>query len=393
MKKILIVYKEALLKKTGGPCGYLYNLNKGLQTLDDREIVISFLTGGDVSKNIKQFARNSKNKVVKFFLDAYRRIRHIFMTLSVFVNHKKFDFDISQFDAIHFHNTKELFLHRKELEHYSGKIILTSHSPQPASIEYIESSSKIELFLFGWKYKQLIEMDRFSFNRANYIFFPCEYADEPYMHAWKEYEMIKKNKQASYRYILSGSVKADAKESRNIIRDRYRIPKDAFVISYVGRHNEVKGYDRIKEMAPSILDENTYILIAGNEGPLYGLKKDHWIEVGWTNDPHSIIAASDVFVLPNRETYFDLVLLEVMSLGTYIIASNTGGNKYFKGFEGVTLFDTNQDCIDIINNCKTWDIERYKEICNLNKKKFDDEFTTDIFAKNYIELIKEILQE
>ncbi len=31
-----------------------------------------------------------------------------------------------------------------------------------------------------------------------------------------------------------------------------------------------------------------------------------------------------------KETYFDLVMLEVLSLGKIIIASYTGGNKYFK---------------------------------------------------------------
>lgn len=37
-----------------------------------------------------------------------------------------------------------------------------------------------------------------------------------------------------------------------------------------------------------------------------------------------------MFILPNRETYFDLVLLEVMSLGIPVLASYTGGNKYFE---------------------------------------------------------------
>ena len=63
-----------------------------------------------------------------------------------------------------------------------------------------------------------------------------------------------------------------------------------------------------------------------------GLKTDHWIEVGWTNDPHSLIAASDVFVLPNHETYFDLILLEVLSLGVPVVMSRTGGNKFFEQF-------------------------------------------------------------
>ena len=43
----------------------------------------------------------------------------------------------------------------------------------------------------------------------------------------------------------------------------------------------------------------------------------------WTNDPHSLINASDMFILPNKETYFDLIMLEVLSMGKIVLATNT----------------------------------------------------------------------
>lgn len=45
------------------------------------------------------------------------------------------------------------------------------------------------------------------------------------------------------------------------------------MISYVGRHNEIKGYDALKEIGKHLLDANdsAYVFIAGTEGPLY-----HW---------------------------------------------------------------------------------------------------------------------
>ena len=69
-------------------------------------------------------------------------------------------------------------------------------------------------------------------------------------------------------------------------------------------------------------NQNTYFLIAGKEEPMKGLDNSHWIEVGWTNDPHSLIAASDVFVLPNHETYFDLVFLSMFVI-RYIDVNKT----------------------------------------------------------------------
>ena len=41
--------------------------------------------------------------------------------------------------------------------------------------------------------------------------------------------------------------------------------------------------------------DNIYILVAGKEEPMKGLAHPHWIEVGWTNDPYSLINACDIF--------------------------------------------------------------------------------------------------
>ena len=137
-------------------------------------------------------------------------------------------------------------------------------------------------------------------------------------------------KKKKHRYMPTGIVGCKAKVNREDFRKKYGIPDNAFVISYAGRHNEIKGYADLKKLGEKLLaDKNVYFLIAGKEEPMTGLKNDHWIEVGWTNDPHSLIAASDVFVLPNHETYFDLILLEVLSLGVPVVMSRTGGNKYF----------------------------------------------------------------
>ena len=37
-------------------------------------------------------------------------------------------------------------------------------------------------------------MDKYAFEHADYILFPCEDADEPYMHLWPEYDTIKHNR-------------------------------------------------------------------------------------------------------------------------------------------------------------------------------------------------------
>ena len=45
-----------------------------------------------------------------------------------------------------------------------------------------------------------------------------------------------------------------------------------------------------------------------------------------------LVSSSDIFILPNKETYFDLVTLEVMREGTSYSYVQTGGNKFFERY-------------------------------------------------------------
>ena len=188
---------------------------------------------------------------------------------------------------------------RDSLKKYNGKIILTSHTPKPYHLEIFQDAfTDFERKIFNNKRHNFMRIDEFAFNRADFIIFPCEEAEAPYQNNWENYIDIKKRNLNKYRYLLTGIKPCLPKITKVEVLKKYNIPEDAFVVSYVGRHNETKGYDQFKKIGEKILAENedTYFLIAGNETPLTGLNHKRWIEVGWTNDPHSLIAASDVFV-------------------------------------------------------------------------------------------------
>lgn len=397
MKKLLIFYNEEELKPIGGPCGYLYNLNIGLKENTNSNFEIEFLHNGNQLKNLKKNVRKSKNSIIKNVFKIYKRIQHVKEILQIIYCCKYSSLDFNEYDAIHFHTTRDLYIYRKQLENYKGQIILTSHSPQPLYNEYLDGASKLELLILGKIYSKLIKMDEYAFSRADKIVFPCEFADEPYEKNWNKYKEIKNRKKSSYRYLLTGTVEANVKTSRTTIREKYHIPEDAFLISYVGRHNEIKGYDKLKNIGAKILEktDNVYILVAGNIGPLQPLDHERWIEVGWTNDPHSIVAASDVFVLPNKETYFDLVLLEVLSIGTPAVITDTGGNKFFRQFanNGIFLYQSVDECEKIIYKIKSMEKEKREKMKLANRKIYLENFTTDIFAKNYISVIESIFSE
>ena len=384
MKRVLIYFPERQLAPKGGPAGYLNNLKNGLNIISHEGVEISFYSNAPVEFEENQTLRSHVPKRLKEIRRAYKFANYLKRSLPI-------DKSLFSYDAIHFHKTEDMYLNRNMLKQYSGKVILTSHTPCVPYLEIISRLNPKDYRLSKNKVDRLVEMDRYAFKRADYIFFPCEEAEEPYYNTWKEYASIRKA--SKYRYVPTGIVECSSKISRKDYRKKYNIPDNAFVISYAGRHNEIKGYADLKRIGEKLLeDRSIYFLIAGKEGPIYGFEDGHWIEVGWTSDPHSLIAASDVFILPNHETYFDLILLEVLSLGIPIVMSETGGNKYFKRFadKGLSFYTNLSEAKNKILELKAEDAVARKKKGNMLKTLFEENFTVEKFAQNYIEQLKTI---
>lgn len=389
-KKILIYLYEKELAPKGGPVGYNYNLKCQLDKMGVEDIFFIKTSKGDVHE-----LTNNINKIKPLWL------KNVIQTIKRIVNYYillhgskgKAVVDLNKFDIVHFHSVVSMYRCRGSLDNFTGKVVLTSHVPTKATNEIKSRLNSFEKICFYWLYKKLDDIDNYAFNRADYIIFPCEGAEEPYLHDWDYYREFKDKNQDKYRYLLTGISPCTAKVSRGDVRKKYNIPADAFVICFVGRHNQIKGYDQLKIISAELLThQNVYVLIAGEEGPLYHLEHERWIEVGWTNDPHSIIAASDVFVLPNKETYFDLIMLEVLSLGKIVVASNTGGNKYFSVFKhgGILIYNSQREAVRLLKKVMALSFEEREYLGGENKKIFFKYFTSEIFANNYIKLINSL---
>jgi glycosyltransferase involved in cell wall biosynthesis len=389
-KKVLIFMSESNLKPIGGPSGYLFNLKMGLSKMNVENV--EFLRTENSNPKLKKIFEKFP-LTFRIFYQAFKRYLYF---LKLFGKSKHVAaVELNNYEYVHFHSTASMYAVRDSLKEYKGKVILTSHTPKPYHLEIIQDTlTNFERKLYKNKYFNFMEIDEFAFNNANYIIFPCAEAEDPYRNNWKKYDHIKKQNLNKYRYLLTGIKPCSPKITREEVLKKYKIPEDAFVVSYVGRHNETKGYDHLKSIGEQILakNEDTYFLIAGVETPLTGLKHKRWVEVGWTNDPHSLISASDVFVLPNKETYFDLVMLEVLSLGNVIIASNTGGNQYFSKIKanGVLLYDKKDEAIKLINDIKRLPSLEKVKLEKANKKLFEEYFTMEAFSGQYINTINNL---
>lgn len=390
--KELIYLDINKLSPAGGPLGVGYYIYQEAKSAGDTEICF-------LNTDKKKQERDGRLKKILYKFPKLtllvRSIRHIKEYRKMFYNPLDDGNMFSDYDIVHFHSTIDMYKQRKSLEGYKGKVILTSHSPIPLAKElYAACSTKFERCFFKKKRLEFEEMDRWSFMNADYIIFPCPDAEEPYYNNWPEYREIKEKKKDAYRYVLTGISPKSATISKDDIREKYFIKQDDFTVVYVGRHNDVKGYGNLKKIGQELFKEkdNIKFLVAGKEGPIFRLKDPNWIEVGFTKDPYSFIAAGDVFLLPNKETYFDLVFIEVMSLGKIIVASRTGGNRYYEkaGVKGVFLYETIGEAIDIIKKIMNMSKEEKQLLEKANKDFYESNLTGRIFYKNYKELISKL---
>lgn len=393
--KVLIFLREDRLTPRGGPLAVGYYLK--LERDKAKDSFIEFLPRDDRYEDVHENGRKITSKLPAWVNEIHRGIRRGIRNKKLLNSYEvKGKFDFSDYDIVHFHEISDLYAHLGDLENYQGTVLLTSHSPVPFHQEHYSGISGIEKVVFRNTYKNVEKLDVRAFERADYIIFPCEEAKEPYFDNWPYFYSIEELKKERFKYVLTGIPEAKAAVSREEIRKKLNIDNSDFVISYVGRHNIVKGYKRLLEIGKKALDKWTdvQVLVCGKETPLKGLKHNRWKEVGWTTDPHSYISAADVFVLPNTATYFDIVMLEVLSLGKIVVASRTGGNKWFEKEKcpGVFLFDNEEEAVDILGKIKSLSKDEKLELESQNKAFYNKYLSSEQMYVQYKKVLQDIYE-
>ena len=147
------------------------------------------------------------------------------------------------------------------------------------------------------------------------------------------------------------------------------------------------------DIFPKFEKDNVEFVIAGKiESDDYP-KNERWHELGYISDAQNLMNASDVIVIPNRNTYFDLVILEALSLGKIVITSNTGGNiDISKDTDALVLFDNYEDesLFRAISEIKNMSKDNRNELEEAALHFYKENCTEQIFANNYIRIINDI---
>lgn len=384
--KILEYVNEDKVKPIGGPCGYVYNLAKDFPTKDDN---IFFNTQTEVSSKIQKLKKYFPNAIVEV-AKALKETKFVKKILEGDETISK----MNDYDIIHFHSAFDLERCKNALSKYNGKIVLTIHTPIPPFLEpYQDYNSPISRFLGGkHRMKKYTMICNRALDDCDYIVYPCSQAEESYHELWTGYTKKREKIERKVLYLPTGCVAKNPSIKKEDIRSSLAYSNNDFIICYAGRHSISKGYDSLIKLAEIMKNDNVEFLICGKEGPLYDPNFINWKEIGWTKDADSYINASDVFILPNKYTYFDLVFLEVLSIGKIIVASNTGGNKYFTKFtnSGIFLYNTVEEAKMIIQKIKSMDEAERIKLGERNKEIFESHFSHVIFSRHYYELYSHI---
>lgn len=215
----------------------------------------------------------------------------------------------SNYSDILFHDAFSLAACIDLLPHHQN-IWLQSHSPEKPSEEFrhIHTSQLEEIH---W----IEKMERVAFKRANILLFPNEGSTRPYKDLIGDSKCIE--------YIASGCQKMPKVNPVPLAENLY-------YFFYIGRQNHIKGFDIVIDAFrhASKQRDDLHLFIAGN-GSRFDDKNITCL--GRIDKPEVWLSSVDYMLNLNRKSYFDLSIMEALSVGTPIVMSHTDGHADLKG--------------------------------------------------------------
>jgi len=196
--------------------------------------------------------------------------------------------------------------------------------------------------------------------------------------------LIHYSKPYNYEVIHNG-VYPEHYDNIKPCKEVIKIKDNKFLITYVGRLDEVKGYKRLLDVSKQFPDCN-FLFICGNKH----IELQHQINKDYSNvtcinfrdNVNEYLAGTDLYVLPSYAEGLPNTLMEAMSSGLPCIASDVGGVSTLLK----TTFNTDEVLVkkieDMINN-KDYRLECGKR----NREKIIKDFNLHKIKEGWNELL------
>ena len=190
-------------------------------------------------------------------------------------------------------------------------------------------------------------------------------------------------------------------EERTLIRKKFNVTEDDFVISILARLTPVKGHKELISVLAALKKEGySFKLLIAGEGPreytealrnmVRDLKMDDSIFfIGYQN-PREVLGISNLFVLSSYNEGFPVACIEALAMKVPVVRTKTAGWEEMK--DAILLCnigDLNElkDCIRKVMNDK----ELAKTLSNEGFKLFHEKFSSKQMTTKTLDVYKEVI--
>jgi glycosyltransferase involved in cell wall biosynthesis len=192
-------------------------------------------------------------------------------------------------------------------------------------------------------------------------------------------------------------------EKVHILREKYKIPKNANVLGTIARLDPIKNQTIMIRSLKKLLTTlpNTYLIIVGDGEEREKLEKlvdeldvrPHVFFTGYITQPVDYLEVMDVFLLSSLSEGTSMTLLEAMSLSKPCVVTDAGGNAEIILHEESGFVTQNNDsemfsqAIDKLLSIKN----EVNRLGNLANNRFIKNFTAHQMNRNYSKLYDDVL--
>jgi len=166
--------------------------------------------------------------------------------------------------------------------------------------------------------------------------------------------IFKDKKNKLFKVIKNGiPYKSSDMYNKDTIYDKYKIPKNSFIIGHIGRFVKQKNHAFIMNVSSKILDQykDIYFVFCGKnveEGlksnNIYNTYKSNFIFIDFIEDIYELHQALDCFIFPSKFEGHPNALLECVNSKVPIIASNIDSIKeHLPQFMSPALLDLHNE--------------------------------------------------
>jgi len=396
------------IRPGGGPAGYGYNLQMGLQGFfkneKDAPLWILSPTGSSYGIYAEPSWRFRLLQKVPIWLAAqllFLRYRQVCNDIFRYFGFSAGDLDrMRSVKVIVFHDWRLAKTYLHKIGRQPGQRILAMpHSPTEHSAEVIENWRACFGCSQAWQriYEYLSAMEIQTLLSCDGLVVPCYQSLESYFVTHPERQASLLN--LPIYQIKSGVSAKEATLARRQVLCELGIPYEKKIVGFFGRHHSHKGYDLFCEVARLVYEEkdsDLFFLTAGS-GPVPSpTDLANFIDLGHLAPQQctNMMAAADLIVVPNRFNYFDLVILEAMSLGKVVLTTPVGGALCLKA-PGIFMIKNKSPklLLEEIRYIVFGGRGPLSDLGMGNRDVFLQEYTLECFVRNHITLAQDLLSE